>query len=314
MSFCSEAKKEILSKKLKKIELKPFLAALTRTIGEVLETQDGKYFQLKTEFLDILKPLNSFLKANYNVEIDFNGKTETIFSKTKEIIEIPKNITSDFLQKLKYWDKDNNEILGIDDEFFLTHETRIGYMKGIFVGCSTSNIVLDDISKSGSHLEFVFSCQELAFDFMEMLAKEDILAKKIKRRNNFVVYLIKGNNDDIFNLVGMLEANNSALKLKSKEAYKQLSNNINRQTNCITSNTNKTIEASIKQRIAINIIEETIGISCLPTDLQEICYLRIHNPDISLNDMQELLEGKFTKSGLNHRLKKIIEISKNLKN
>ena len=112
----------------------------------------------------------------------------------------------------------------------------------------------------------------------------------------------------------MMEANTSALKLKSKEAYKQLSNNINRQTNCITSNMNKTVEASLKQRMAINIIEETIGISCLPTDLQEICYLRIHNPDISLNDMQELLEGKFSRSALNHRLKKIIEISKNLKN
>ena len=314
MSFCSEVKKEILSKKFKSTELKPFIAALIKTIGELSIDNGEMSFEIKTEFVEIIKPLNSYLKKYFGKEIEFNGKKEIIFSKTKEIIEIPKEIMFDFLKQVKYLDDNKEIILGIDDEFFLTHESRISYIKGVFVGCSTSNIVLDDVSKSGSHLEFVFSNQELAFDFMEMLAKEDILAKKIKRKNNFIVYLIKGNNDDIFNLVGMLEANTSALKLKTKEAYKQLSNNINRQTNCITSNMNKTIEASIKQRMAINIIEETIGISCLPTDLQEICYLRIHNPDISLNDMQELLEGKFTRSGLNHRLKKIIEISKNLKN
>ena len=63
----------------------------------------------------------------------------------------------EFLKQVKFLDDNNQIIYSIDDEFFETHESRMAFIKGIFIGCSTSNIVLDDVSKSGYHLEFVFS-------------------------------------------------------------------------------------------------------------------------------------------------------------
>jgi len=84
--------------------------------------------------------------------------------------------------------------------------------------------------------------------------------------------------------------------------------------NCETANMNKTIDAASKQIQNIQFIEDRVGLSALPDKLQEIAELRLVHPEISLKELGEMLpSGAISKSGINHRIRKINEFADKLK-
>ena len=96
-------------------------------------------------------------------------------------------------------------------------------------------------------------------------------------------------------------------------ATRGLRNVVNRQVNCINANISKTVEASLKQVEAINYINKKIGLDSLPEDLQEVAVLRLANQEESLDELLKLSTLKLTKSGLNHRYRRILKIAQILK-
>ena len=176
------------------------------------------------------------------------------------------------------------------------------------------NINIDErkSSSTGYHAEFVFSNKALAQDFCFLLADFDILSKMTSRGNSFVVY-VKGLDmvSDLFALVG---ATQGMLKLQNEGVMRAVRNNINRQNNCISANLTKTVDTSLRELDAINLISQKIGLESLEEPLQEACYLRLANPEESLMELLSLSTISLTRSGLNHRLNKIEKIAKTLKN
>ena len=108
----------------------------------------------------------------------------------------------------------------------------------------------------------------------------------------------------------MLGATNALKKAKTVIKDRQNKNDSNRRFNCDISNISKQVNAFIKQKEAIGIIQNSIGLGKLTEELKETCLARLDNPDSSLEDLASIL--KISKSCLNHRLRKIIEISKSL--
>ena len=90
-------------------------------------------------------------------------------------------------------------------------------------------------------------------------------------------------------------------------------NDVNRQNNCSTANITKTVNASIEQLESIKILQETIGIENLDEPLKVACYLRLANPEESLDNLVKLSTDKISKSGLYHRFQKINKLAKELK-
>ena len=90
-------------------------------------------------------------------------------------------------------------------------------------------------------------------------------------------------------------------------------NNVNRIVNCETANLSKTVNASVRQIENIKLIQDTIGISSLPENLQEIARIRLEFEDMTLKELGEMLEPPIGKSGVNHRLRKIEEIANDLR-
>ena len=88
---------------------------------------------------------------------------------------------------------------------------------------------------------------------------------------------------------------------------------MNRSRNCDSRNISRTVEASIKQRKAIEYLQKRGILESLPPELFSAATLRLNNPESSLKELTTLSEEKITVSGLNHRLKKIMEIYKDLK-
>ncbi len=97
-----------------------------------------------------------------------------------------------------------------------------------------------------------------------------------------------------------------------KKIYKSVRNKVNRQINSETANSNKTALASAKQLAAIDKIKKTKGMSYLSDDLRELAQLRIDNPEFNLRELGEALSTPISRSGVNHRLMRIMEIAENL--
>ena len=195
---------------------------------------------------------------------------------------------------------------GIDRYVIENDCCKKAYIKGAFLATGSITVPEKD-NKAGYHLEFIFSSYAGADAFCELLSGFDFMPKLIERKG-FVVYF--NNTKEIGELLLLMGAVQSEKKLKKIIRSRAVNNNINRQMNCEMSNISKQVNASIRQRNAINLIEQTVGIASLGEDLATVCKARIANPESSMEVLAD--ELKISKSCLNHRLRKIMEISKNL--
>ena len=134
--------------------------------------------------------------------------------------------------------------------------------------------------------------------------------KTLVKNGQTVVYL--KDDDQIADVLRYMGAAKSVLIYENERVQKDFRNGINRQVNCETANINKTVAAAQAQIDAINHIENTVGLSCLPKPLQHIAKLRIEHDTASLTEIGEKLNPPIGKSGVNHRLRKICEIAKNI--
>ena len=89
-------------------------------------------------------------------------------------------------------------------------------------------------------------------------------------------------------------------------------NNVNRIVNCETANLDKTISAARRQTESIRIIEQHMGLEKLPIGLRELAYLRLENEEASLSELAEMLEKPTSRSGVNHRFRKLDSIARRL--
>ncbi len=176
------------------------------------------------------------------------------------------------------------------------------FLKGAFlVGGYISN------PRSAYHLELVCHQYQVNKEIGSHLRNVDFSFKSVVRKSRFVLYL----KDSVVmeRLLYVLGAKKAAFSLVDAKIYKQIKNENNRINNCAGYNQEKTLDKAISQLLAIQKIEETVGLVSLPEDLQEVAQLRKSNKMASLADLCRLTEGKFSKAGLSRRLSKIIEIA-----
>lgn len=114
----------------------------------------------------------------------------------------------------------------------------------------------------------------------------------------------------IENLLTFLGATGASMELMQVRMYKEVKNNINRKTNFETANMDKTYSAAARQIAAIAAINDTIGLGSLPENLQELAALRLSDPELTLRQLGERLG--ISRSGVNHRLQKLLEIGERI--
>lgn len=321
MSFAYEAKQEILKSKIEgDTDCIAFLSAVIKCAGVIGLVKGKKILEIYTEVTNLYEKINAIIKQYYGVECELEVIEDSLSDKfTRYKITIPEDVSNEILNDtgiMKYQDDILQVNNGIDEYVINEDSAKIAYIKGAFIACATSNIVIKNYNNntrasSGYHLEFVFSFDKLAEDFVKLLSYFNIEAKITVRKNNPLVYIKEY--QLICDTLALVEAVSSVLKLQNEAAIRDLRNNVNRQTNCINANLNKTVKASVKQLNAIKIIQDTVGIESLEDNLQELCLLRLANPDESLDSLKNLYSCKISKSGINHRLNKIISIAENIK-
>lgn len=182
---------------------------------------------------------------------------------------------------------------------------RGAYIRGAFLGGGSSS----DPNKS-YHLEFDARHEAEADRLLELLEKSGVSAKKTHRKGHYIVYV--KDYTSIADILGIIGDSLSALEVYNISAEKELRNSINRQMNCESANMGKIADAYIKHLSAIEKVKKTIGLDKLPEVLQEIARVRVEYPEDSLKQLGERLEKPIGKSGVNHRLNRIVEIAEEI--
>ena len=161
------------------------------------------------------------------------------------------------------------------------------------------------------HLEFVFSKAEDGREVEEILRHYSLHPKQGKRGKNRMVYLKDASEiADVLKLLGAVDA---LMELENARILKEVSENVNRRVNFEAANINRTVKASLKQQEEIQYIEEVLGLDQLEKALKEVAKCRLQYPDASLEELAQGLEPPIGKSGVNHRLRKLARIAKELR-
>lgn len=202
-----------------------------------------------------------------------------------------------------------NDDIDIDDiKKFLKENNccRKSFIKGMFLG---SGCIIQPWSDY--HAEIVLKSKKAAIICIKVLEMLGLSAKCIKRNSaGYVVYIKDA--EQISTLLGVLGANKSLLEFESIRVERSVRNSINRNINCETANQTKTMDTSYLQIKAIDSIKKAGQFEKLPTMLKEVANIRCNYPEMSLSSLADKMQPRISKSGMNHRLNKLIEIAKNI--
>ena len=196
----------------------------------------------------------------------------------------------------------------VSDEIMGNAQKMRSYLRGAFMASGSVN----NPETSRYHLEIYSIYEEHNQDICDMLNYYGLNARSLERRNGFISYL-KGA-EKIADFLTLIGATNSMLKFEDVRIVRDMRNSVNRLVNCETANMNKTIDAASKQIDNIEFIQQRVGLGALPEKLQEIAELRLEHPEVSLKELGEMIpSGAISKSGINHRIRKINEFADRLR-
>ncbi len=162
------------------------------------------------------------------------------------------------------------------------------------------------------HLEFTSPEEDIAEELKLLLGEIGINAGITVRRGQYIVY-IKGS-ESIEDTLTFINAQQCTLELMNVKIYKDVRNKANRITNCDNANINKVVKASMKQIEDIKLIAEKRGLDSLTDELREVAEMRLESTGLSLQDIGESLEPPISRSGVNHRFKKLAKIADEIRN
>ena len=316
MSFSKEVKKEVLLKEPQEDSLwLSFLSGLLNS-SAIIDVENSSFI-LNTELNELANKLIEICNKMYgDVPTIENVKGHQIKKNDYFRLYFEPHIATKILIDTGLVNFENGKIkrcFPIDEYMIKDEESLKYFVQGAFVGCGTSSIKINksDRLSTGYHLEFASKNYEFLSGLGHILAQFDVSAKLVLRKNLYILYVKDAN--EVSNVLALMGAYNAVLDLQNEMALRTLRNKVNRQTNCMSANINKTVNASIKQNDAISKIVSKIGLEDLPTDLQNVALLRMANPEESLEDLVKLASFEITKSGLSYRLNKLIKIADKIK-
>lgn len=308
LTFASEVKKECTLLEVHREHAKAELTALIRMNGALSIYQQKFVLNIQSENAAIARRIYSLLKDHYQVEGELIVRRKMKLKKNNVYIVRTRINVKEILEDLNILD-----MLGIGIETKVSDEIKENdqkvrsYLRGAFLAGGSVN----NPEASNYHLEIYSSYEDHNNDICEMMNQFDLNAKTINRRNGFITYLKEA--EKIADFLAIIGASSAVLRFEDVRIVRDMRNSVNRLVNMENANMNKTIDASQRQLEAIRLIDEHQGIATLPEKLRVMAEYRLENPDMSLKELGETIPGgPISKSGVNHRLRKIVQMAENL--
>jgi cell division protein WhiA len=308
VSFAGQTKKELTL-----IEADPCcelaeLSALIRMNGSVSLSSRKVILDISTENAAIARRIYSLIKKQFAVHTELLVRKKMRLKKNNVyIVRIPTNV-QEILGELKIVSEGFVFNQGIDKEIIRKSCCKRSYLRGAFLAGGSVN----NPEGSSYHLEIATMYEEHCQALVELANKFDLNARCIERKKGFIFYMKEG--EKIIELLSIIGAHQALFKFEDVRIMRDMRNSVNRIVNCETANLNKTIGAAVRQIDNIKLLEREVGLDSLPDKLREVANIRLMHPDLNLTEVGEMLKGKVSKSGVNHRLRKIDELAEKLRN
>ena len=204
------------------------------------------------------------------------------------------------------------EAFGYEPEAFLAHHInfavveedhcRSAFLRGAFLAGGS----VSDPAKS-YHLELCTTHFNVSRELAALLREAGFEPKQTTRKSNYITYFKPS--ETIADFLTALGAPVSAMELMNAKLEKHLRGSVNRRVNCDSANLDKAVDAALEQVDAIQRYARTRGLDSLPDKLRETAELRMAHPELTLSQLSALFQPPITKSALNHRLRKLMELA-----
>ena len=307
MSFTVRIKEEISHIENTKPEMIAELSGFVRNNATFI---DGS-LSLTTENTDTLERIKLFIKTLYNVEVDITVIDNLNFSK-KDLYSITfEQHQEKILKALAYIDE-NDEFIKVPPTYIVGGNEEIrAYLRGVFFSSGSIN----DPKTSRYHMELLISNPDEAVFIQKLLNLFELNAKILNREKGYMIYIKEA--EKISDYLKILGANKAVMYYEDVRVYRDQKNKTNRLNNCEQANMDRIFETANLQLEQIKTIEENGGESLLDDKTKEALDYRKKYPEASLKELAEIISletGKpITKSGLNHRMRKIKDLATRLK-
>ena len=292
MSFSSDVKAELC-----RTALSRRCCAQAEAYGVLLycNTFTGGEVRIVTEHDAFAQRLPLLFKKAFKITFDRlpQGEGKHIFS-----IQDPKK-----LKIIRQTYGAEGEAVALHINFAVLEEPccRMSFFRGAFLAGGS---VTDP--KKGYHLELTTSHQNVSREMLALMRECDFTPKAAARKGNSVIYFKQSEYiEDFLTAVGAPVA---AMEIMNTKLEKNLRGSVNRRVNCDAANLDKAVEAAQSQLEAIRNLERQGLLDKLPDKLQETARLRMANPEDTLSQLAQLCDPPITKSALNHRLRKLVEL------
>ena len=310
MSFASDVKKELTQLEVNDAEAKAELSALVRMNGVIsLALGRGMTLDVSTENASIARRMYSLMKRLYDNPLDLFVRKKMRLKKNNVYIVRVSQHAETMLRDLEILGENYEMIRTLNSAMTRDQNLARAYLRGAFLAGGSIN----HPKTSSYHLE-VYSLYENHNQALCDLANRfELNAKTLERKKGHILYMKES--EKISDFLKLIGATRGMLEFEDARIIKDMRNSVNRLVNCETANLNKTVGAALRQVENIKFLERTVGLDILPKKLREIAELRVTHQDVSLQELGEMLEtGPISKSGINHRLRKIDQIAERVRN
>ncbi|WP_051275901.1 DNA-binding protein WhiA [Desulfovirgula thermocuniculi] len=284
------------------------LAALVRIGGSLhLEAGQGKLL-VETESAAVARKLFSLFKDCCGLHGEVAVLRHRTLRKNNRYqvqVRSPRGV-KEILSLLGLVDGRGNLTEGVPRGLVRRDCCRRAYLRGAFLGGGS-------VSDPGGayHLEVVAGDLTHARGVCRLMRRFGLKAGISRRKGRHVVYLKDGGS--IADLLRITGAHGALLEFENRRVYKDMRNRVNRLVNCETANLNKTVNAALRQLENIRFLAAALGLDRLPPALRQVAEARLRHPDASLRELGEMLEPRASKSAVNHRLRRLDELARKLR-
>ena len=310
MSFASETKKELVQIQSDDCCAKAELSALIRMNGVISLSNKGLVLDFATENAAIARRTLQLIKQLFDTEVDLLKRKKMQLKKNNVyIIRIKKN-ARDIATELGIMSESVGFVLGIAKDLVEYDCCKRAYMRGAFLAGGSVN----NPETSSYHFEISTLDQELAEDLKDLANVFNLNARVLQRKKGYIMYIKEA--EKISDFLRVIEAYNAVLNFEDVRIFRDIRNSENRLNNCEIANETKTIAAAQRQIDNIELIDFVYGIDSLPERLQHVAKLRLEFPEENLNYLSDISNErgfKLTKSGINHRMRKLAEMAEEIR-
>ncbi|MFS0724699.1 DNA-binding protein WhiA [Paenibacillus sp. 1P07SE] len=308
MSFAAQTKKELTMVETDACCERAELSALIRMNGSVNVANRKVILDVSTENAAIARRIYTLIKKLFAVHTELLVRKKMRLKKNNVyIVRVPLR-AQEILQELRIVSEGFMFNQGIDKDMIRKSCCKRSYLRGAFLAGGSVN----NPEGSSYHLEIACMYEEHCKAMVQLANRFSLNARCIERKKGFIFYIKEG--EKIIELLNMIGAHQALFKFEDVRIMRDMRNSVNRIVNCETANLNKTIGAAVRQIDNIRLIEREMGLDTLPEKLQEVARIRLQHPDINLKEVGDLLKGKVSKSGVNHRLRKLDELAEKIRN